>query len=253
MFYLKKIVYVAVAVWTVVACSLTYGQAAQAESIELYTVDYPPYTIMGQDGVFSGIDVDVVKAAFLAVGINVELKTAPWTRILKNIEHGHTLGTISCSKRPERLEYVIFSAPISAVKDVAVMAALADDQALAQVSDLEKFEVIAVNGWGVEQELSRLGIAHTTTPSIETGINAVINRGVDVFYNGELSTLFRARELGLLDKIKLKHFKDKMSTPLHICFSKQHSESQRLVERFNLGLSRIKDQGIYQAIYDKYL
>ena len=253
MFYLKKIVYIAVAVWTIVAGSLTYGEAAPAESIELYTVDYPPYTIMGQDGVFRGIDVDVVKAAFLAVGIKVELKTAPWARILKNIEHGHTLGTISCSKRPERLEYVIFSAPISVIKDVAVMAALADDQALVQVSDLHNFEVIAVNGWGVEQELSRLGIAHTTTPSLETGINAVINRGVDVFYNGELSTLFRARELGLLDKIKFKHFKDKMSTPLHICFSKQHSESQRLVDRFNLGLSRIKEQGIYQAIYDKYL
>ncbi|WP_067869213.1 substrate-binding periplasmic protein [Neptuniibacter marinus] len=225
----------------------------QVEPITLYTVNYPPYSIIRSDGAFEGVDVDVVRAAFLAVGINIHFKTAPWKRILKNIQHGYILASITCSKRPDRSAYIKYSDPISVANQVAVMASASDASALVKFSDLNKFEVTVVDGWGIEKELTDSGIEHTTTPSISSGINAVLNRGVDVFYNGDAATLFVAKKLGVQDQIKIKHFVDREATLFHLCFSKKNHNTEYLVHQFNKGLKVIKKNGTYQAIYEKYL
>lgn len=228
-------------------------QAAPVASVELYAVDYPPYTIVNSDGVVSGIDVEVTKAAYAAVGIQVIISTAPWKRILKNMQHGHIAGSLTCSKRPGREAFILFSNLLSEANQVAVMAKDSEDSGIKVFSDLANFDVMVVGGWGIQGELERAGIMHRVTAEMDNGINAVAKRGVDVFYNGELTTRYRAAQLGLQNKLKYIRFTDKESTPFHLCLSKQYEHSDYLIERFNSGLSIIQGNGTYQAIYDKYL
>ena len=209
--------------------------------------------IVDDQNTISGIDVAVTRAAFAAVGIRANIVTAPWKRILKNLEHGYIAGTLSCSQRPDRETFILYSDKLSEAHQVAVMSVNTDDQQLRNFTDLNQYKVIAVEGWGIERELTQQGINHTTTPEMDSGIRSVVFRGIDVFYNGELTTLFRARQLGLLDDIKTKRFADKESSTFHLCLSKKYPGNDELLKQFNIGLAIIKASGEFDEIYSSYL
>ncbi len=226
---------------------------AAEDVIELYAVDYPPYMIVSDVNNISGIDVDVTREAFAAVGITAKINTAPWKRVLKNLEHGRVLGALSCSKRPDRVSFMLFSDQVSEANQVAVMSKGLDDRKLVNFQDLSNFKVIAVEGWGIQRELVRKNIPHTTTAEMDNGIKSVVYRDIDVFYSGELTTLYRAGQLGIQDDIKIKRFTDKESSSFHLCLSKGYPDSQRLLQLFNTGLAKIKASGRFDAIYEQYL
>lgn len=236
----------------VVGFFITSYVQAQEKPIELYVVNYPPYMIVEGDH-FSGIDVEVTQAAFAKMGIKTKILAAPWKRILKNLEHGRIAGAITCSKNTNRLSFMDYSDEVSQANQVAVMSKTTDDSTLKSFEDLNKFKVVAVAGWGIQKELTRKGIAHDTTQEMDNGIKSVVYRGVDVFYNGELTTRYRARQLNLLDKIKTKRFADKDSTSFYLCLSKKFTANAGLLEKFNLGLAKIKASGEVAAIRKKYL
>jgi len=237
---------------TCLLCSqLSFAQ--QVKELELYAVNYPPYMIIDAQGVISGIDVEVTKAAFAAVDIPVQILTAPWKRILKSLEYGYIAGALTCSYRPDREKFVNFSDKVSEANQVAVFKVNADVSELINFDDLHNFKVIAVEGWGIQKELERSQIAHDTTQEMDNGIKSVVFRDVDVFYNGELATLYRARQLNLQDKIKIKRFADKKSNTFHLCLSQEFSGSENLIKQFNRGLKIIKASGEYDKVYSKYL
>ncbi|WP_286238769.1 substrate-binding periplasmic protein [Neptuniibacter halophilus] len=240
---------------TLIFCLLVCSTLLRAESdkVELYTVNYPPYTIIDEAGNISGIDVEVTKAAFAAVGIDAIIKTEPWKRIYKNVTHGRVAGVLSCSRRPDREAIILFSDPTSEATQVAIAATETDLSELQVFADLKKFSVTSVEGWGIEKELTRAGIEHTTTPDPEGSLRAVVFRDLDIYYSGRLTTLYLARQMGLADKIKVKTFTDKQSTDFHLCLSKQFPGSESLRETFNRGLKMIRENGQFQSIYDRYL
>lgn len=226
---------------------------AEGKSIELYVVDYPPYSIVPANGPISGIDVDVARAAFAEVGINADIQTAPWKRILKNITHGRIAGTITCSKRPGRETLIEYSDKLSEVTQVAIAKQSTKLEGLSYIQDLRNFSVTAVDGWGIQKELVRENIPHRIAPDAPGALNSVIFRDIDIFYNGELPTLFLARKMGLQGKIKTKKMEDKPSTPFFLCLSKKYPGSKDLINLFNQGLKQIKRNGIYDQIYSRYL
>lgn len=226
--------------------------AQTVKTIELYALHYPPYMIIDQQGGISGIDVEVTKSAFAAVGVPVKMLTAPWKRILKSLEFGYIAGALTCSYRAERERFVWYSDKVSEANQVAVFKTQTDVSGLINVEDLRHYKVMAVEGWANQQELEKSNIAHATTLEMDNGIKSVVFRDVDIFYNGELATLFRAQQLNLQDKIKTKRFADKKSSTFHLCLSKGYSESKNLVSKFNQGLKLIKASGEYDSIYSKY-
>ncbi|WP_415884916.1 substrate-binding periplasmic protein [Neptuniibacter sp. QD37_6] len=237
-------------VYFTVLLMLPYAHASQ--TVQLYTVDYPPYTMIDDKGVINGIDVEVTQAAFAAVGINADIQTAPWKRILKSIEYGRIAGTITCSKRAGRESYILFSDVLSEAHQVAVISADRNGSDINRFMDLAKVKVSVVDGWGIQKELIQAGIVHSAVPDIDSGIRSIIFRDIDVFYNGELATQHRAKLIGLQDKIKIKRLKSQTPQQYHLCLSNQYPEAEPLMDKFNEGLRLIKSNGQYQAIYDRY-
>ncbi|WP_415912090.1 transporter substrate-binding domain-containing protein [Neptuniibacter sp. QD37_11] len=223
------------------------------QTVQLYTVDYPPYSLIDEKGAISGIDVEVTQAAFAAVGINADIQTAPWKRILKSIRHGRMAGTVTCSKRAGRDQFILFSDVLSEANQSAVMRLDRSDDDIVNFEDLREVSVSVVDGWGIQKELQQAGIAHSVVPDVDSGIRSLIYRNVDVFYNAGLVTNYRARKLGLQDEIKIKRLKGMHSTQYHLCLSKAYPKAEVLLEKFNEGLRLIKSNGQYQAIYDRYL
>lgn len=232
---------------------LSTFNVSAADILELYAVDYPPYMIIDAQGKVSGIDADVTQSAFASVGVPVRILTAPWKRVLKSLQFGSIAGALSCSKRPGREKFIAYSNKVSEANQVAVMKVDGDASQLVRFADLAKFKVMAVDGWGVQKELETKKIAHVTAQEMDDGIKSVVFRDVDIFYSGELTTLYRVRQLGLQDKIMTKRFVDKPSVSFHLCLSKSVDGNQALIEKFNQGLQNIKASGEFDAIYKKYL
>ncbi|BBB30459.1 transporter substrate-binding domain-containing protein [Neptunomonas japonica] len=226
---------------------------AETKPVELFTIDYPPYSIVNDHSQISGIDVDVVIAAFASVGVEVVFSTAPWKRIRKNLEHGYIAGYTSCARRPEREAYIFYSDKVSEANQVAVMSVEADGSKLFNLMDLQHYKVTAVDSWSVQKELAIKGIEHVKASDIDSGIRSVVFRDIDILYNGELSTLYRAQQLNLQDKIKIKRLADKQGSAFYLCLSKHYPDNAELLNKFNTGLERIKASGKFDAIYDKYL
>ena len=239
------------AIFSSLYAGLSFAQPAKG--IELYAVNYPPYMIIDQQGAISGIDVEVTKSAFAAVGVPVKMMTAPWKRILKSLEFGYIAGALTCSYRAERERFVWYSDKVSEANQVAVFKKSADLSGLINFDDLRNYKVMAVEGWAIQKELEKSNITHETTLEMDNGIKSVAFRDVDVFYNGELATLFRAQQLNLQDQIKIKRLSDKESSTFHLCLSKEYSDSKNLISKFNQGLKLIKATGEYDSIYSKYI
>jgi polar amino acid transport system substrate-binding protein len=229
------------------------GFSADEKPLEFYVVHYPPYEIIDISGDIYGIDVDVTKAAFTAVGIPIEVKTAPWKRILKNIEYGRIPGTITCSKRPGRELYMDYSDPISHAQQVVFSAVSTPVSSLNNFANIADYTVTVVDGWGIQKELDIAGIDHLPTVDVASGINAIVYRDVELFYNGYLTTQYQAKQMGLENQIKVSFLEDRGKTDFHVCFSKSYSDSRDLKQLFDKGLAIIKKNGVFDAIYQRYV
>lgn len=221
--------------------------------LELYVVDYPPYIVVEPDGAISGRDVAVVKAAFKAVGIEVIYREVPWKRILKSLEHGTVAATPTCSARADRAHYILYSEKLSEAHQTA-LSVLKTPVQIQQLNDLKNYSVVAVEGWGIEKQLTELGIAHDTVTSPDDAIRQLINQRVEVYYSGQEATLFRAKQLGYGGLLKSTPLADVPTTDYFLCISKHYPEAQTLLTRFNTGLSLIEQNGTLreiQAQYDK--
>lgn len=81
------------ALLSVLLFMLALGQApAHAQQITLVAEDdWYPYTAQ-RDGRIVGLTVDLVKAAYGAVGVRLDLKTMPFARCMTLVERGEELG-----------------------------------------------------------------------------------------------------------------------------------------------------------------
>lgn len=237
-------------------CCLAFSISTHAEDAKLTfpVVNYPPYIIISDDGEsISGIDIEITKKAFAMVGIDVDFSYLPWKRIVKSMQLGLIPGTVSCSRRPSRIPYMLFSDELTSTSRIVLSRKELDTSSIHSIRDLANFSVVSVDGWGMEQQLIALGIPHTTAPDIEGGLKAVRYRNIDLLYMAEYPALYQAKKLGIRKDVKVTPIVTEPVLPLYLCLSKQYPESQELLLKFNQGLQQIKANGTYQAIRAKYL
>ena len=226
---------------------------ADDSTLQFYVVDFPPYIIAPDEGDIHGIGIETTQAAFAKVGIETTFSLLPWKRIMKSMEHGSALGTVSCSRRPERSHYMLFSDELTISTRVAVSRKEIDTSGIQDLQDLRNYSVVSVEDWGMEQQLTAEAIPHEVTPTLESGIVAIRYRNIDILYASAYPSLHYAKNLGVRKDIKITPIASEPSVPLYLCLSKQYPESRTILEKFNTGLRMIKQDGTYQAIRAKYL
>lgn len=227
-------------------------RAAPPAHLLFYAVDYPPFIIVNPDGSITGKDIETIQAAYAEKGIHVEFATAPWKRILKGMQHGSIVGTSTCSRRPEREPYMLFSEKISEVRQTALSLYSTNTDAIKELKHLNQFSVVTVEGWSVDTQLTNLRIAHTRTSSPDDAIRQVVNNRVQIFYSGQQSTLFRASQMGYGGLLKSAPLEDVPIIDYFLCISKHYPNADQLLHLFNQGLKEIKQNGILASILEKY-
>lgn len=224
------------------------------DDLTFYVVDYPPYLMAeNETSEVTGVDIDVTRAAFATQGISVQFKLMPWKRILKSMEQGLIAGTISCSIRPDREGFMLFSDSISAVRRVVVSASELNANNIHTLQDLSNYSVVSVEGWGMQKQLDRLKIEHQTAPDLASAIKAVRYRDIELLYVAEYPALFYIKQLGIEQDLKVTPITNEAVLPLHVCISKYYPNADNILATMNEGLLRIKESGQYEQIRSNYL
>lgn len=228
------------------------GSAIANEGLVFYVVDYPPYMIVNEKNEVSGMDVDVVSAAFREVDQSVAFGVLPWKRVMKLMQVGEIAGGLSCSKRKGRESFMQFSDYISETRQAAITREGMDTSKIKNLDDLQNYSVTTISGWGTENKLRAHQIEYVESKDIRSGVVNILHRGVDVLYGPEIPSMHSAKMMGENNRIKATYLNDIPANKLHLCVSKGYPNSEEIVASFNRGLAIIKQNGKYKEIQATY-
>ncbi|USD67331.1 transporter substrate-binding domain-containing protein [Vibrio sp. SCSIO 43136] len=228
------------------------GLVSAQEPLTFYVVHYPPYMIVNSDNEISGMDVEVVAAAFQESGQEVKFDVLPWKRVMKLMQVGEVAGGLSCSKRKGREKYMLFSEYISTTRQTAITRKETQTEPINNLNDLAGYSVTTIAGWGATNKLEAHGIEYLPSKDMRSALVSVLHRGVDVFYGPEIPTMHIAKKMQSQENLKVTYIEDVASISLHLCVSKPYPNSEQIVTSFNRGLQAIKQNGTYETIQRKY-
>lgn len=221
---------------------------------------FPPYQYMDEQGVLTGLDIDLLRAVAMQANCKINFQKTPWKRGLALIQKGEIDVAGGASKTKERSQYAHYSDPY-------------------------RFETMSVyirNSEYLKQPFSNL--EELALSSIHLGIVIGYSYGAEFFklrqkkaFKGRITEVLTDSQnihklsIGRVDAILVEQFvgkklmaqginsKDIKTHPLKIetggiyfLFSKK-SVSKKQVAKFNLALKHIKDSGKYHSISNHYL
>jgi polar amino acid transport system substrate-binding protein len=85
--------------------------------LRLVADPYPPYQYLA-DGAVTGVDHDLVTAAFKAVGLRARTRLLAWPLCLQEMQDGRADAIFQITPTPERMEWLMFSRPFRRARTV---------------------------------------------------------------------------------------------------------------------------------------
>lgn len=212
----------------------------------------PPYVYEKKD---VGLDVEVTQAIFNEMGRSFKSSHSPNQRAWKELELGRIDGMVGVSPEKDHGD-LYFSAPILFYDNVAISKAKKKIK-LDKISDLKELRFLSF-----EKAHRYLG------PEYEEVMRSV-KRDTDVSSQLSQNKLFWSDKVDviILDLHVFEHYRKQLKSEMnttdevvvHRIFSPKASwrcvvfRDRNVRDEFNKGLTKIKANGTYQKILDKYL
>ena len=220
------------------------------EVVQLVADPYPPYQYM-EGGSVRGVDHDIIAAAFREHGIDTSTHLLPWDDCVQRLRDDMAHGIFQIARTPEREKEYIFSKPLRAAETVFYrrtedrITFRRDTGVLEQV---KKYRIGVVKGYSYAPLINGLGepfrIAMDSQEALLAGLRekevdlAIIDRGVAEYLT---------HKMGIGDIDRAGGYE--ITRQLHVAFQRDRDE---IADRFNSGLERVREKGIYDRIFESY-
>ncbi len=240
----------AIIIVTIFLCLV--NTAGAKEKIRITNGEWAPY--LSEHLPKNGLASDIVRAAFAAVGIDVTYGFFPWKRSFKLAREGKWNGSVVWVHTPERARDFLYSDTV-----------ISDHEYLFHLKDLKL-------KWKTVEDLKGLkigGTLHTVYPVFESAEG----RGIlSIEQTGTYENLYRRLLKKRIDAIpqvsavgeylirttltESEQSKITVSPTIiqtreyALILSKNVPENASLLQRFNRGLSMLRDSGEYQKMLD---
>ena len=225
------------------------------EELPVYIIScdqaFAPFAIQQDDGTYTGIDVELVYAIAEAGGFEVDLQPMDFSGIIPALVSGSIDGGMACMNiTEERKESVDFSDPY--YESGVALAVMKDDDTISEFADLEGKHGCAKEGsvgaiW-CEDYAEEYGYTYDIYPDSASMVMAVENGQAD-FLLEDYPTISYQISLG---ENSLKVAIDAVDGVGEVGFAVKKDENQELLEMFNAGLAKIKEDGTYDEILSHY-
>lgn len=229
---------------------LVFGSMlVHAETIELVTIEYPPY--YGKDLKNQGFITEIITTAFSRSGYEVKTKYLPWQRAFDGTKAGKYSAIYTMWYREEREEWFAFSEPLTP-NEIGFFKLKEKDLVFKDIADLKPYKIGVVRGYSNPPGFDEAEL--TLEEVSEDKLN--------------LSKLLRGRiDLVLIDKIAGQHIlntehsdrKNEVEwlasvevNPQYLVFSKKAPGYAKKLQDFNIGLKAITDDGTLEKIMSSH-
>ncbi len=212
-----------------------------------------PYHFTDSEGEVIGSDSDLLKIALERMGCSYHFAKSPWTRTLRQIEHGQTNVAIGAGFKQTRSVWAFYSIPYKHINHHLISI----DDNLSSIKSIKDFlrqgySLAIVNGWAYpvevfEQIIKPEYAAQIIRVSQYSQIPLMLKAGR---VNGVVSTLSQLENHGV--PIVSVNVLATYQENLHYLFSKK-SVDPSIVARFNNELFNLIYSGERAKIFEKYL
>ena len=231
------------------ALLLLFAMTSAAHALTLAVEDaWEPYA--NPDG--TGMSVDIVRSAFKSVGIEVTFEVIPYARLLQEVQAGKYVGGFNVAREPSREDAFLWGREmlfLARAHYYHCRQRLLEASSAIGLKSGEKVGVI-------------LGYEYGELFHENNRISKVWGKRHDqilrMLQAGRVDTviLFEKTANLFLDEMNLQEevFAAFPSEPsrIYVAFSRQHPEARHYLEKLDEGLARIRANGEYQAILEKY-
>ncbi|WP_137940099.1 transporter substrate-binding domain-containing protein [Chitinivorax sp. B] len=241
--------------WMLIGC-IMYVPFTGAQTLELVTLQYPPYQYE-ENGVVKGLVVDIVNEAFRRIRQPVNITLLPWARAIKMIEDGSADGIFTAYKTPEREVFADYSKEILMPQTVSLF--VLKDSSIHFDGDLSRlagynFGVVRKVSYGkVFDEAVKHGQIKVPDPANtgEQNIDKLLAKRFDILVSNKYGALDILASKGVLDRVK-ELSPEVEQVPSYLAFSKRRNLIS-IRDRFDEALSEMKQDGTYEGMIIRYV
>nr|WP_207754942.1 basic amino acid ABC transporter substrate-binding protein [Desulforadius tongensis] len=226
------------------------GEEAKQKLVAAFEPTFAPFESTDENGEFVGFDIDLIKAIAEEQGFEVELKSLSFDGLIPALQTGQIDVIVSgMSIKPKREEQVNFSIPY--YEAPLVIAVREDNNEITKPEDLAGKRIavqIGTTGADKANEFKeKYGAEVKTYNTVDLVFNELINGGVDAVINDEPVTEEFIEKKG---QGKVKIVGDTLVGDYYgIAVAKENTE---LLESINEGLKKLKENGKFNQLYEKW-
>jgi polar amino acid transport system substrate-binding protein len=231
---------------------------SMADELVLVADPWPPFNMeVGSDQ--EGYIVDVARMVFEAAGHTVMYKNVPWKRAISGTRSGTYTGAIGASKTDGK--GLVFPDEELARNVLAFYVLKNSLWKFEGLSSIETVAIGVIGGYDYREWLNnyiethsgndrRVQVVSSTEPLMQN-IKKLLYKRIDVVVDTEAAIRYKAREMGVLDKIKPAGYGMEPAY-IYIAFSPNLQESPILARQLTNGIRQLRSNGQLKIILDRY-
>ncbi|MCF4152250.1 transporter substrate-binding domain-containing protein [Dethiosulfovibrio sp. F2B] len=227
--------------------------AVGVDDIRFMTEELPPYNMKGDDGVATGIAVDVLAEIFKREGSSKtakDVEVLPWARGYKEVQSTQNTCLFSMTYTDERKPMFKWVGPLAASR-TAVIALKSKGIKVGSEADLAD-----LSAGVIKEDIGDILARKVGMTKVDIAANNLqnvkkLNSGrVDVWVYEESVAQWQLKDMGF-DPADYETVFALSESHLYYAFHKD--TDQALIDRLQKALDEMKADGSYQAILDRYL
>ena len=231
------------------------GWTLSAEKVILATGEWEPLTSENLPGY--GCFTELVSAAFQEVGLSPEYRFFPWVRAEAELESGRVFGIFPYTTTAERKAKYDYSDTImySTYKFFYYLPAgkIKPNLTWEKLSELKSYVLGGNPGYWYDKVFRDNGLQVDYVYTEEQNLSKLVAGRVDLVPQEEIVGWQLIRRLYPKDVDKFATVAQALQqSELSVMISRAYPKSASLRAQLNLGLKKIRQNGIYQKILAKY-
>ncbi|SCX76528.1 transporter substrate-binding domain-containing protein [Alkaliphilus peptidifermentans] len=208
--------------------------------------NFPPYEFVDDDGEYRGFNVDLMRALALELGVEVKLQPMEWLQAHRALQSQEIDAVQGMNFNKQREEIYNFSTPF--LLNSSVIFVKKDTENISQLRDLMGMKVAVQRSDAAAYILAEIGeIEVMFFSDLEVAFSELTANRIDAVVGNRLTGLH------IMKQKKLNNMKivggELNQTDYGIAVKKGNEE---LLKELNDGLQRLKKNGTYNKIYEKW-